>query len=799
MPLRVRLFIYIALVFLIIMISSFFIEEYLIDRSLIKTRTDLNTKIEQFHQTRLQNLESYVKEVLVGYRTKINALLSLVKDYPAVRLNFDPDLEVNSKKTWLDSSTLITNNKWIDIVQNVKNGKIASSMLIDNHYMPKIQLHELFPNIKIVIVSLGNKPTPLVAVQWKMGEVFSSPTHVIYKNAEEDIANFYVLFKPETILGFDLDHMHMEGLFLDINPLYPFLKWIEAPSKISIMEGFLDNLKQVQEALKEHEYLFLDKEMLKLKIPQKDKPVIASDKHSDLDLVINRYEQIGLLWGYTTLIASGAFGNNPFDPNAPVGLIRTAEGSDIGTLLLRHRVFFKNSSLDNRDDKSEPLDLENMLSVILFKNRKDRCCFGNTLRLMNQYGVSDLTIGIDADNVFKELALATSKDILFISNNQIVTMFNSSGFREAKKDVSQVEIQDLLSKSYGFVPYKGERYFFLHVVPFKDQDFHFFILSPESEEFFFIEQLSKDLKWLAGRIGWQVACAAIGAFVILLFLLARISNNITKPLVALAGAAERVKEGHFDDAFNIDQIRKMPPQDEVKMLYAAFYDMVNGLKEKEKVRSILNKVVSTAIANEILKKELYLGGEEKDVTMFFSDIRTFTSMTENMKPQDVISMLNTCMTKVSKVIDDHGGVIDKYVGDEVMALFGAPVDLGGSALRAVLCAIEVVSVLQAWNKERETSTEKKIEMGIGIHKGKVFIGNMGAQNRLNYTVLGSNVNLASRLCSKAKPSEILISKEVYEEILADGNIEAEAMEPIELKGFSHKIEVYRVLGYKKKV
>ena len=157
-------------------------------------------------------------------------------------------------------------------------------------------------------------------------------------------------------------------------------------------------------------------------------------------------------------------------------------------------------------------------------------------------------------------------------------------------------------------------------------------------------------------------------------------------------------------------------------------------------------MVSEEIAEEALKGNIQLGGEEKKSDGSFADIRGFSDMTEKMDPKEVIQLINTCMTKVSEKIDAHGGVIDKYVGDEVMALFGAPIDKPGSALQAVQSAIDMVDEIKKWNIERKEKGLPEIEMGMGIHTGVVVAGNMGVVNRLNYTVLGANVNLASRIC-----------------------------------------------------
>jgi adenylate cyclase len=253
-----------------------------------------------------------------------------------------------------------------------------------------------------------------------------------------------------------------------------------------------------------------------------------------------------------------------------------------------------------------------------------------------------------------------------------------------------------------------------------------------------------------------------------------------------------VKEGRLD-AISLP-LPSPKKKDEIATLCQSFEEMVQGLKEKEKVKGILNKVVSDEIAQEILKGQIHLGGEEKRVTVLFADIRNFTAMTQDMPPAQVIELLNTCMTKISACIDHHGGCVDKYIGDEVMALFGAPVVKKDSALQAVRAAQEIVAVLKAWNQERSGTGQPSVEMGIGIHTGNMLVGNMGAENRLNYTVIGSNVNLAARICSAAKGMEILISGDTLQEHGIKDAYLIEEIPPITLKGFSAPIALYRVQG-----
>jgi class 3 adenylate cyclase len=195
-----------------------------------------------------------------------------------------------------------------------------------------------------------------------------------------------------------------------------------------------------------------------------------------------------------------------------------------------------------------------------------------------------------------------------------------------------------------------------------------------------------------------------------------------------------------------------------------------------------------------LKGNVHLGGEEKKGTMLFADIRGFTSLTQKMSPKEVIELLNACMTRISHLVDDYGGVIDKYVGDEAMALYGIPLAKEESALQAVLSAVKMVESLKEWNQERTLQGLSPVEMGIGIHTGSVFVGNMGAENRLNYTVIGRNVNFAERLCALAKGMEILISEQTYAEKGVKEQIAVEKLSDVSLKGFDKTFIVYRVFG-----
>ena len=424
---------------------------------------------------------------------------------------------------------------------------------------------------------------------------------------------------------------------------------------------------------------------------------------------------------------------------------------------------------------------------------------GEDLEILTPKGIEDvffgttegeLTIAVRGKPLLSEITQAMNGYSAFVTEDRVVLAFAPDGKLTTASMWHTLPVQDIIGQKTGMITVGQEEYFFIHMDPKGFANFHFFIFIPKAREFALIDQLDQDADTLIHSISTQVRYAFIAGLVIVLFILNGLARKITRPITHLAAVTKEVADGRLEEI-------EIPPaaeerKDEIHMLYHSFFDMVKGLQEKERVRGILNKVVSAEIAEETLNGKIELGGEEKEVTVFFADIRNFTSLTENMEPASVITLVNGCMTKVSHVIDEFGGVIDKYVGDEVMALFGAPVQKPDSPLKAVECAKAIMQALKGWNQERAQQNLPPIEMGIGIHTGLVVAGNMGAENRLNYTVLGSGVNLAARLCSIAKPMEILLSESTMAVPHVQEKVQAEEKPSVELKGFTKPIKCYSV-------
>lgn len=185
-----------------------------------------------------------------------------------------------------------------------------------------------------------------------------------------------------------------------------------------------------------------------------------------------------------------------------------------------------------------------------------------------------------------------------------------------------------------------------------------------------------------------------------------------------------------------------------------------------------------------------LGGAKRPVVVFFSDIRGFTSISETMSPDEIASLLTEYFTEMVEVVFENGGTLDKFMGDAIMALWGAPIAHGDDADRAMRAALEQQAVLDALNAKWADEGRPQLQIGIGINFGEVFAGNIGSDRRLEYTVIGDAVNTASRLCSNAGPGEILISEPFYRTLVHPPDVEA--LEPLQLKGKARAVPVYRV-------
>jgi adenylate cyclase len=222
------------------------------------------------------------------------------------------------------------------------------------------------------------------------------------------------------------------------------------------------------------------------------------------------------------------------------------------------------------------------------------------------------------------------------------------------------------------------------------------------------------------------------------------------------------------------------------------------LEKEALTRERFQRLLSPAIAELVVKGEVEVvkGGQTRETTVFFSDIRGFTAMSEKRTAQQIVDMLNEYFELMVEHIFKWEGTLDKFVGDEIMALFGAPVHHEDDAYRAVKVAVEQLHALEEWNLMRVAEGEDPIHIGIGINSGDVIAGYLGSSKSLEYTVIGDVVNTASRLCSAAKAGEIIISRSTYDKV--KDYFEIEELPPAQLKGKSLPQRVFCVKGEKRR-
>jgi class 3 adenylate cyclase len=268
--------------------------------------------------------------------------------------------------------------------------------------------------------------------------------------------------------------------------------------------------------------------------------------------------------------------------------------------------------------------------------------------------------------------------------------------------------------------------------------------------------------------GLSLILAILGAFVL--------AEGITSPLRKLVVGTEQIRAGNYD--FHL----QMSSKDEIGKLAQSFNEMVLGLKE----RFMMSKFLSSSTM-EMIRKEgdkLHLGGERRNVTVLFSDIRGFTAFSEKVEPEVVIELLSRYLSRQASIVISHNGIIDKYVGDELIAIFEGP-DMVDDA---VLCAIEIQRAINVLN----TGNTEDIRVGIGINTGMAIVGNVGGEERMDHTVLGNNMNLGSRLCSIALSGQIIVSESSWRS-LKSKEVKTRSLEAIIVKGISTPVQTYEVL------
>jgi adenylate cyclase len=250
------------------------------------------------------------------------------------------------------------------------------------------------------------------------------------------------------------------------------------------------------------------------------------------------------------------------------------------------------------------------------------------------------------------------------------------------------------------------------------------------------------------------------------------------------------KSGHFYTREDIDLLNTLANSGAVAIENAR---LAEQMKKEETVRTNLARYLSPQIVDQIIKKDVQvnLGGDRKVVTVLFSDIRNFTSITETRQPDQLVLILNEYFTEMAKIIFENQGSLDKYIGDAIVAVFGSLIPLDNSAKNAVQAAIQMMKHMPVLNEKWMKEYGFSMDIGIGINTGEVFLGNIGSPERMEFTVIGDTVNVASRFSGLAQPTQILITRETLS--FLGNDVRYNELPAAAVKGKAEKLKVFEIL------
>ncbi len=268
-----------------------------------------------------------------------------------------------------------------------------------------------------------------------------------------------------------------------------------------------------------------------------------------------------------------------------------------------------------------------------------------------------------------------------------------------------------------------------------------------------------------------------------------ISLYFSRPINKLRESVLAVGKGDFSHRVVLDR------KDELGELGEAMNRMAEGLALKEHIQDSFGKYVAPEIVEMILAhpERQWMRGARVNASILFVDIRGFTTLSEDKDPAWIVDMLNNYFTRVTDTVISHGGSINKFLGDEAMAIFGAPIANRHHADSAVRAALEIQKSVRQIGAEQGLG-RAEIRVGVGVNSGNVVAGNLGSEKRMEYTVVGDDVNVASRLTAMAKPGEILISKQTYDQMRNKNGLRVEARGSVAVKGRRMQISVYNVVA-----
>jgi len=280
----------------------------------------------------------------------------------------------------------------------------------------------------------------------------------------------------------------------------------------------------------------------------------------------------------------------------------------------------------------------------------------------------------------------------------------------------------------------------------------------------------------------RIAATGAAALIVAGLIGVALSRQLARPIGELVAATRRIRAGEYDVALEPSSTREM------STLAESFNDMAAGLRLKDRYHAVLQQLTDPSVAEELVAGRIKLGGELRQMTVMFCDIRNYTPLTVGRDPEEVIGILNHHMGALTRIVQAHRGVINQFAGDSIMALFGAPRTYDDDARRAVACACAMLKERERMNSDAEHA----LYVGIGISSGSMVAGCIGEESRSDYTAVGERVNLGARIAASAVAGQILIDDETRRRI--DGAFQTRPLAPLQLKGFAEPVVAYEVLA-----
>ena len=393
---------------------------------------------------------------------------------------------------------------------------------------------------------------------------------------------------------------------------------------------------------------------------------------------------------------------------------------------------------------------------------------------------------VSAVKIYKTgYAFLISQNGMFVTypEHRLIMRESIFGLAEAKKDPRIREVgREMIRGGEGFVPIPasltGKRSW-LYYAPVPGTGWSLGVVFPEAELF-------AD----AGRLMRRSAAVAVLSLIILAAVIIVISRGITRPLRHLARKTADIARGDFT--------AKVPETGarEIADLAGSFNrmgrELIDYMEKRDFIRDTFGRYVTPEVVKILLesKEALEMGGETREVSLLISDLRGFTALTSDMAPEDVIPFLNRYLGKMIEILVDYRAVIDEILGDGILAFFGAPEPLEDHPRRAVACALAMQEAMGDLNRLNQADGLPHLEMGIAVNTGTVVVGNIGSERRSKYSVVGSDVNFASRIESFALGGQVLISATTYERVKE--LVEVGDLLQAEMKGIPGKATLYEV-------